>query len=106
MIFRGLRSQIEELLDEKGLAFADLADGLGLTRGRISHMMNQEMRVLPETIRRIAEFFDVEPTYFDEYVRQMLPEAAITAPGLITLGREILEAGNNRELQKVLKKIA
>jgi DNA-binding Xre family transcriptional regulator len=94
------------MLTERQWAWADLAEEMGITAGRMSHIVSSDIRVNIQTIERIAQALEVEPTDFDLYIVKKLPEYAVSAPGLIEIGRSLATAKNMTQFARAAAKIA
>jgi transcriptional regulator with XRE-family HTH domain len=105
-MYRPLKEQVYELVESLNWRVYDLAEELGVSSGRLSHILNYESRVGAEVIERIANVLGVKPEHFDLYVVRKLGELAKNAPGLISLGRCLLAAKDERQFARIAAKIA
>lgn len=105
MYYHPFREQVEELLKERGWRAYDLAAELQVSTGRISHILAGGDSISLDVIERVADALDVAPSHFDLYVARKLSELAKTAVGLISIGRQLLEADNPRKFNALANKL-
>ncbi|GIP35501.1 helix-turn-helix domain-containing protein [Paenibacillus sp. J2TS4] len=88
-----LGNRIKSLRDQAGLSQKRLAESLGISNVQLSRYETGDRKPDPDTIRQIADFFDVSVDYLlgrDSRTHQELPE--IDDPELNILFRDLKNA--------------
>lgn len=92
MQYRHFTEQVDDCLAARHWNRSELAEEMGISRGRISIILKDEAMATSESIEKIAKALNVSPLHFDLYVALRLPEIAKQSPDLIQAGRTILKS--------------
>ena len=80
----GFGRTVEQLMEEQGVTYRQLAARTGLSAGYLNHLVHGN-RPVPSTdvVKTLAESLEVEPEHFREYRLRVITERLETMPDMI-----------------------